>query len=437
TLGVYYRDDSMTQWEPFEANLPNVSVSDLEINLEDNIITAATYGRGIWQSPIPVEVPTNDVKLVSVNAPTLNINCGTSISPEITVKNNGANSISSVNITYGYNASPQNYTWTGTIVSGASQNIILPSLTISSKGVYNLTVTSTITSDAYSDNNTGITPFYVNDSGTIGVVNPFEIATTNLLTFNDGSTTSQWQRGINANGVLATPANNVYTTNFTGNYPDNIKSYLYSQCYDLTNVVNPFIKFNLAFDLENNWDIVYVQYSTDLGQTWNLLGTQGATWYNSNRTPATSGTDCNNCPGGQWTGTDTALKLYSYPLTSLIGQSNVIFRIVFHSDESVNQLGVVADNFVIEGTLSNEDFELKNIAIYPNPSTGLFTVSTGNKAIDKVEVYDVTGKIVLSVNNFSGVNSQSILDMRNVSNGIYFVKISSENQNIVKRIIKN
>jgi hypothetical protein len=437
SLGVYYRDDSMTQWEPFEANLPNVSVSDLEINLEDNIITAATYGRGIWQSPIPVEVPTNDVKLVSVNAPSLNINCGTSVSPEITVKNNGTNSISSVNITYGYNASPQNYIWTGTIISGASQNIILPSLTVSAKGVYNLTVTSTITSDAYSDNNTGVTPFYVNDSGTIGVLNTFETAGNNLLTFNDGSATSQWQRGINTNGVLATPGNNVYTTNFTGNYPDVTKSYLYSQCYDLTSAVNPFIKFKLAFDLENNWDVVYVQYSTNLGQTWSLLGTQGPTWYNSNRTPATSGIDCNNCPGGQWTGTDTTLKLYSYPLTSLVGQSNVIFRIVFHSDDSSNQLGVVVDDFIIEGTLASQNFELKNIAIYPNPSTGLFTVSTGNRAIDKVEVYDVMGKIILSLNNFSNANSQSILDMKNVSSGIYFVKISSENQNIVKRIIKN
>jgi photosystem II stability/assembly factor-like uncharacterized protein len=28
TLGVFYRDDTMTQWEPFDTNLPNVSVTD-------------------------------------------------------------------------------------------------------------------------------------------------------------------------------------------------------------------------------------------------------------------------------------------------------------------------------------------------------------------------------------------------------------------------
>ena len=31
-LGVYYIDDTMTSWEPFETGLPNVIVNDLEIN---------------------------------------------------------------------------------------------------------------------------------------------------------------------------------------------------------------------------------------------------------------------------------------------------------------------------------------------------------------------------------------------------------------------
>ncbi|WP_395047160.1 T9SS type A sorting domain-containing protein [Flavobacterium sp.] len=436
SLGVYYRDDSMTQWEPFETNLPNVSVTDLEINLEEGKIVAATYGRGIWQASIPVEVPTNDIALLSIN-PSVDINCGGLVSPQITVKNNGTNPISSVNITYDYNGTPQNYTWTGSIATGASQIISIPSFTISTRGAYNLNITSTITADAYSDNNKGITQLYINNPGTIGVLNTFETVASELLTFNDGVTSSQWKRGINTNGVLATPGNNVYTTNFTGNYPDSTKSYLFSQCYDLTNAVNPQIKFKLAFDLEPDFDLVYVQYSTNMGQTWTVLGTQGANWYNSNRTPATSGVDCENCPGAQWLGTNTTLTEYFYPLNSLIGQPNVIFRIVFHSDGGANQLGAVVDNFIIDGTLSNQDFELRNIAIYPNPSTGLFTVSTGNKAINKIDVYDVTGKVVLSVNNFSNANSQAVLDMKNVSNGIYFVKISSEGQSTVKRIIKN
>ncbi|ESU29887.1 glycosyl hydrolase [Flavobacterium limnosediminis JC2902] len=436
SLGVYYRDDSMTQWEPFDINLPNVSVSDLEINLEDSKITAATYGRGIWQSPIPSEVPPTDIKLVTVNSPTTAVNCGSFI-PQVTVRNNGMNPISSVTVNYQYNGAPQNYVWNGTIAPSASQTIDLPQVTVA-KGVYTLNVITTTTNDAYSDNNQISIPFYVNDGGTVGVVNTFETAGEALLTYNDGAAVSQWQRGIRTGGgVMATGTNKVYATNLSGNYPDLVKSYLVSQCYNLSNVVNPVIRFKMKFNIELNWDVVYVQYSTDFGQTWNVLGTQGANWYNSSRTPSTTGSDCNNCPGAQWTGADTTLKSYFCPLNALNTQTNVIFRIVFHSDESSTQAGVVVDDFVIEGTLANQNFELNNVSVYPNPSNGLFTLALGTFIPETITVYDLSGKIILTDENVTISNSDYSLNLSSAASGIYFVKIASENQSVVKRVIKN
>jgi photosystem II stability/assembly factor-like uncharacterized protein len=52
-VGVFYRDKTMTDWEPFMTNLPNVKISEFEIHEGTNKIRAATYGRGIWESPIP------------------------------------------------------------------------------------------------------------------------------------------------------------------------------------------------------------------------------------------------------------------------------------------------------------------------------------------------------------------------------------------------
>ncbi|WP_445456075.1 GEVED domain-containing protein [Flavobacterium sp. HNIBRBA15423] len=52
TLGIYHKDDTMSSWLPFDSNLPNVSVTDLEINYVDNNLTAATYGRGIWRTSL-------------------------------------------------------------------------------------------------------------------------------------------------------------------------------------------------------------------------------------------------------------------------------------------------------------------------------------------------------------------------------------------------
>ncbi|MBP9793477.1 MAG: T9SS type A sorting domain-containing protein, partial [Flavobacterium sp.] len=66
-LGVYYIDDSMTTWQAFETNLPNVKVTDLEINYVDNNITAATFGRGVWQSPLPAVLGTTEFMLENIS----------------------------------------------------------------------------------------------------------------------------------------------------------------------------------------------------------------------------------------------------------------------------------------------------------------------------------------------------------------------------------
>jgi hypothetical protein len=56
-LGVYYRDASMSDWEPFSTELPNVSISELEIDYSKGRLLAATFGRGIWWSLLRNEVP--------------------------------------------------------------------------------------------------------------------------------------------------------------------------------------------------------------------------------------------------------------------------------------------------------------------------------------------------------------------------------------------
>ena len=42
----------MTTWEPYYINLPNVIVSDLNINYTDSVIYAATFGRGVWKTEL-------------------------------------------------------------------------------------------------------------------------------------------------------------------------------------------------------------------------------------------------------------------------------------------------------------------------------------------------------------------------------------------------
>ncbi len=52
--GIFYIDNTFTDWQPYNNNLPNVIINELEINNVDNKIYAASYGRGLWASPLVI-----------------------------------------------------------------------------------------------------------------------------------------------------------------------------------------------------------------------------------------------------------------------------------------------------------------------------------------------------------------------------------------------
>jgi hypothetical protein len=433
-LGVYYIDDTLSAWVPFDTNLPNIQITDLEINLEDAKIIAATFGRGIWQSDISTQIPLTDLKLTEINQPTSTVSCADT-TPLITIKNIGLTQINSISINYTINTIPYSYNWIGVLNSMQTTIIALPAITLS-RGSYTLKITATTLNDALADNNSLQTTFYINNSGTVGFVNNFETQASELITYSDGINDG-WKRGLRSGSALDTGTNNVYSSNLTGNYTDGKKAYLVSQCYDLTTISNPEIRFKMAFDVETNYDIIYVQYSIDNGLNWTVLGTMGANWCNSNRTPINNSGNCQNCPGAQWTGTNTVLTEYFYPLNSLNSNNNIIFRIVFNTDDNLTGLGVVVDDFVINGTLATEEFDIKNAVIYPNPTNDIFNIGIGNSHLKTIEIIDVAGKIILKKVDFQENNSEISLNLQTFSNGVYFVKISTDESFIIKKIVKN
>jgi hypothetical protein len=437
SLGVYYRDDSLSSWIPYDTNLPNVTVTDLEINILDGKIIASTYGRGVWQSTIPSQLAENEIALLSIENPVAsNINCNTE-GISFLVRNTGATSITNFTLNYSINQIESTYEWNGNLPSQSSTTVEIPNV-VFEKGISTIFANVVLINDAFENNNSLTIQILNNDDGEVGVVNTFETEDSALLSNHEGSEDS-WQRGIPTGTLLNQAASgaNVYATNLDGNYIDFTKAYLYSQCYDLTQITNPIMRFKLAFDIEENWDVLYVEYSTNFGENWAVLGTaDDPNWYNSDRNPQ-SGGDCEICPGAQWTGTNTNLQEYSYLLNAFTNESNIIFRFVFHSDYTITREGAVIDDFVIDGTLSTPDFENTSIAVYPNPTKGVFTLSYGNFNPQQIDIYDVTGKNILSVGNAELTENQTELNLSNVSNGVYFIKISNENGQTVKRIIKN
>lgn len=50
--GIFYIDNTFSEWQPYNNLLPNVIINELDINNETNMLYAGTYGRGLWASPL-------------------------------------------------------------------------------------------------------------------------------------------------------------------------------------------------------------------------------------------------------------------------------------------------------------------------------------------------------------------------------------------------
>jgi hypothetical protein len=82
----------------------------------------------------------------------------------------------------------------------------------------------------------------------------------------------------------------------------------------------------------------------------------------------------------------------------------------------------------IEDSEGNIDFN-----IYPNPTNGLFVISTEDKNTCIVSITNVLGQEIISLNH-DGLNPLTI-DLNNYESGIYTVKLSYKDKISTKSII--
>lgn len=70
-FGVFYKNETMTNWVVYGGGLPNVIVNEIEIHYGVSKLRIATYGRGIWEAPLasvitalnPNQTLTNNVSI--------------------------------------------------------------------------------------------------------------------------------------------------------------------------------------------------------------------------------------------------------------------------------------------------------------------------------------------------------------------------------------
>ena len=118
------------------------------------------------------------------------------------------------------------------------------------------------------------------------------------------------------------------------------------------------------------------------------------------------------------------------------------------TDIEVNELGIIipyvmddVSKIIFDGIVSvNEEYTSSTVGVYPNPTSGVFTLNINDEAATEfvVNIYNVTGALVSSTTfALNGGVLNETIDLSSYVNGIYMIRISTGNDVITKKIIKN
>ena len=77
--------------------------------------------------------------------------------------------------------------------------------------------------------------------------------------------------------------------------------------------------------------------------------------------------------------------------------------------------------------LNNEDFHL---TLFPNPTNGLITIEINSTSQSAIEIYDLTGRLVLKESFFDTMHSIYLKE----APGIYMVRLTINNQVYARKI---
>lgn len=107
-----------------------------------------------------------------------------------------------------------------------------------------------------------------------------------------------------------------------------------------------------------------------------------------------------------------------------------IFIVPLNANEEVGT--TVAIRFTAEGVLGLQDVNIPTLNVYPNPAKTQVTV-TSSSSIDRIEVTNILGQEVYE-NATVGAN-QTTINVADLQNGAYFVRVYSENCVITRKLI--
>ena len=294
----------------------------------------------------------------------------------------------------------------GTPSSSTAQN---PTVTYNTAGTYDVTLTVTNSQGNDTETKTGYIVVHAPASTECE-----DLSSDYTMGFEDGEDLSMWSiEDVNGDDTTWTILNSSQYahsgSNFAGIvYNPNLAmdDYLYTKCLDL--VAGNTYELSFWYRVMDYNGTVYpekleVKYGTDAEHTAMTnsivdLGTIDNTTYM------------------QSTNTFTPNQTGTY-------------YIGFHGYSDADEFYIFIDDINISNTTPTGINDINNqVKVYPNPTTGILNVE-GINNYNNIQVVDVNGKVVRNINTFTNQ-----IDIRDLDQGNYLIKIITNDNVITKRI---
>jgi hypothetical protein len=214
-----------------------------------------------------------------------------------------------------------------------------------------------------------------------------------------GASNYTWSAGTNPNAsnVVVTPTvSSTYTVSGDNSYG----------CVDTKTVmvtVNPSPTITVTSDATAN--------TICKGESTNLTGSGALTFNFSSPNTFISANPANVNP--------VATTIYTVTGTSALGcEGKTTYQLTVDACTGINSVSQT----------------LNGLSVYPNPTSGVFTIGLNNTAAKTIVVTDLSGRTILST---TGTDANININLSAFANGVYYVKVQSENGVGVTKVIKN
>ena len=138
---------------------------------------------------------------------------------------------------------------------------------------------------------------------------------------------------------------------------------------------------------------------------------------------------------------DKTVRYSAFNMMNFNASSSVVYVTFETSNGILTEKDFASTLGLLNGTQTRVIFEseaadltMGNLEIFPNPTSGVFTAMTNVDG--RVDVIDVTGQLVHE-GVIAKANSVVELELNNVSSGIYFVRLITNDAVVTKRLVLN